>query len=52
MVKAIFGDSIDIHGGGMDLIFPHHENEVAQSEGASGKPFVKHWIHWNMINFR
>jgi cysteinyl-tRNA synthetase len=51
MVKAIFGDSIDIHGGGMDLIFPHHENEVAQSEGASGKPFVKHWIHWNMINF-
>lgn len=51
MVKAIFGDTIDIHGGGMDLIFPHHENEVAQSEGASGKPFVKNWMHWNMINF-
>lgn len=51
MVKAIFGDTIDIHGGGMDLIFPHHENEVAQSEGASGKPFVRHWMHWNMINF-
>lgn len=50
MVKAIFGDSIDIHGGGMDLVFPHHENEIAQSEGASGKPFVKYWIHWNMIN--
>lgn len=50
MVKAIFGDSIDIHGGGMDLVFPHHENEIAQSEGASGQPFVKHWIHWNMIN--
>lgn len=51
MVKAIFGDSIDIHGGGMDLIFPHHENEVAQSEGATGKPFAKYWVHWNMINF-
>lgn len=51
MVKAIFGDTIDIHGGGMDLIFPHHENEVAQSEGATGKPFVRHWMHWNMINF-
>lgn len=50
MIKEIFGDSIDIHGGGMDLIFPHHENEVAQSEGASGKPFVKYWMHWNMIN--
>lgn len=50
MVKAIFGDSIDIHGGGMDLVFPHHENEIAQSEGASGKPFVKYWMHWNMIN--
>lgn len=51
MVKAIFGDSIDIHGGGMDLVFPHHENEIAQSEGATGKPFVKYWMHWNMINF-
>ena len=50
MIKAIFGDSIDIHGGGMDLVFPHHENEIAQSEGASGKPFVKYWMHWNMIN--
>jgi cysteinyl-tRNA synthetase len=50
MVKAIFGDSIDIHGGGMDLVFPHHENEIAQSEGATGKPFVKYWVHWNMIN--
>jgi cysteinyl-tRNA synthetase len=50
MVKSIFGDSIDIHGGGMDLVFPHHENEIAQSEGASGHPFVKYWMHWNMIN--
>lgn len=51
MVKAIFGDSIDIHGGGMDLVFPHHENEIAQSEGVSNKPFAKYWVHWNMINF-
>ncbi len=51
MIRAILGDSIDIHGGGMDLIFPHHENEIAQSEGASGKPFVKYWMHNNMLTF-
>ncbi len=51
MVKAIFGESVDIHGGGMDLIFPHHENEIAQSEGATGQPFAKYWVHWNMLNF-
>jgi cysteinyl-tRNA synthetase len=51
MIKSLLGDQIDIHGGGMDLIFPHHENEIAQSEGATGKPFVKYWIHNNMINF-
>ncbi|MDX9731331.1 MAG: cysteine--tRNA ligase [Bdellovibrionales bacterium] len=51
MIAALLGDTIDIHGGGMDLIFPHHENEMAQSEGASGSPFVKYWMHWNMINF-
>jgi len=39
------GDSFDIHGGGEDLIFPHHENEIAQSEGATGKPFAKYWVH-------
>ena len=39
------GDSFDIHGGGQDLIFPHHENEIAQAEGATGKPFVRYWIH-------
>jgi cysteinyl-tRNA synthetase len=39
------GESFDIHCGGVDLIFPHHENEIAQSEGATGKPFVKHWFH-------
>jgi cysteinyl-tRNA synthetase len=51
MVHKIFGEQIDIHGGGMDLIFPHHENEIAQSEGCSGKHFVKYWIHNNMLNF-
>ncbi|QLY24101.1 cysteine--tRNA ligase [Bdellovibrio sp. KM01] len=51
MIKNIFGDQIDIHGGGMDLIFPHHENEIAQSEGCTGKHFVKYWMHNNMLNF-
>jgi cysteinyl-tRNA synthetase len=45
MSSSILGDTIDIHGGGQDLIFPHHENEIAQSEAASGKPFAKYWIH-------
>ena len=39
------GESFDIHCGGVDLIFPHHENELAQSEGATGRPFVKYWVH-------
>ncbi|MCB1734192.1 MAG: cysteine--tRNA ligase [Gammaproteobacteria bacterium] len=39
------GDHFDIHGGGMDLTFPHHENEIAQSEGATGHPFVNYWLH-------
>ncbi|HWU43688.1 MAG TPA: cysteine--tRNA ligase, partial [Bdellovibrio sp.] len=51
MIKKIYGDQIDIHGGGMDLIFPHHENEIAQSEGCTGKHFVKYWMHNNMLNF-
>lgn len=51
MIHKIFGDQIDIHGGGMDLIFPHHENEIAQSEGCTGKHFVKYWMHNNMLNF-
>jgi cysteinyl-tRNA synthetase len=51
MIHSILGESIDIHGGGMDLLFPHHENEIAQSEGATGKPFVKYWMHNNMLNF-
>lgn len=45
MSSKILGDSIDIHGGGLDLMFPHHENELAQSESASGKTFVKYWLH-------
>ena len=49
MVKGIFGDSIDIHGGGLDLIFPHHENEIAQSESCNGHKYVNHWMHVNMI---
>ncbi len=43
------GDSIDLHGGGSDLIFPHHECEAAQSEVVTGKPFVKHWMHQAMV---
>ena len=50
MNRAIFGDTIDIHCGGQDLIFPHHENEIAQSEGASGKPFARYWMHNGYIN--
>ena len=45
MSMKYLGESFDIHCGGVDLIFPHHENEVAQSEGATGKPFVRHWVH-------
>jgi cysteinyl-tRNA synthetase len=51
MVDKLFGPQIDIHGGGTDLIFPHHENEIAQSEGCSGQHFVKYWMHWQMLNF-
>lgn len=43
------GEQIDIHGGGNDLIFPHHENEIAQSEGLTGKPFARYWIHNGML---
>ena len=51
MNHAYFGDQIDIHGGGIDLTFPHHENEIAQSESHTGKPFAKYWMHNNFINF-
>ena len=46
------GETFDIHAGGHDLIFPHHENEIAQSEGATGKPFVNYWIHFGFLNFQ
>ena len=49
MNKTAFGECIDIHGGGRDLIFPHHENEIAQSEALTGKQFVKYWIHNGLI---
>jgi cysteinyl-tRNA synthetase len=50
MAREFLGDTIDIHGGGADLIFPHHENEIAQSEAATGKPLSKIWMHNEMIN--
>ena len=50
MSRAYLGETIDIHGGGQDLIFPHHENEIAQSEAANGKPFVNYWLHNGYIN--
>ena len=50
MSMSILGKSFDIHGGGQDLIFPHHENEIAQSEAATGKPFAHYWMHNGFIN--
>jgi len=50
MSKKYLGDQIDIHGGGEDLVFPHHENEIAQSEAASGKEFSKYWMHNAFLN--
>ncbi len=50
MAKKYLGDQIDIHAGGEDLIFPHHENEIAQSEAANGKPFAAYWMHNAFLN--
>ena len=50
MSCALLGEHFDIHGGGIDLQFPHHENEIAQSEGALGKPFVNYWMHNGHLN--
>jgi cysteinyl-tRNA synthetase len=50
MSSEYLGETFDIHGGGKDLCFPHHENEIAQSESVSGKPFVKYWIHNGFVN--
>jgi cysteinyl-tRNA synthetase len=49
MVRERFGDTIDIHVGGSDLIFPHHENEIAQSEAVTGKPLARYWMHNGMV---
>jgi len=50
MALKFLGESIDIHAGGSDLVFPHHENEIAQSECLTGKPFARYWLHNGMIN--
>jgi cysteinyl-tRNA synthetase len=50
MAMKHLGETIDIHSGGSDLIFPHHENEIAQSEGATGKPFARYWMHNGFLN--
>jgi cysteinyl-tRNA synthetase len=50
MSSSLLGQSFDIHGGGMDLQFPHHENEIAQSEGASGQPLARYWMHNGFLN--
>ncbi|EQC49900.1 cysteine--tRNA ligase [Bacteriovorax sp. BSW11_IV] len=52
MIKSLLGDTIDIHGGGIDLIFPHHENEIAQGEGCTGCKYVNYWMHNDFINIK
>jgi len=51
MAIAEHGPTLDLHGGGTDLIFPHHECEIAQSEAATGEPFARHWMHSAMVNY-
>ena len=50
MACSLLGETIDIHGGGADLVFPHHENEIAQSEARNGKPFARYWMHAAYLN--
>lgn len=50
MARKYLGETLDIHAGGQDLIFPHHENEIAQSEASSGKPFARYWMHNGFVN--
>ena len=50
MSRRYLGETFDIHGGGKDLLFPHHENEIAQTSGATGKPYVRYWMHNGFIN--
>ena len=52
MSRKYLGETFDIHGGGQDLVFPHHENEIAQSMGSSGKPFANMWIHHGFVTIR
>ena len=52
MSMKLLGETLDIHGGATDLIFPHHENEKTQSEAYSGKRFVRYWVHVGLVNFR
>ena len=52
MTLAILGETFDIHGGGLDLVFPHHEDEIAQSESFTGKPFAKYWMHNGLMQRR
>jgi len=52
MSMKYLGETIDFHAGGQDLVFPHHENEIAQSEGATGKQFVKYWLHNGFLDIR
>ena len=49
MAEALLGAGFEIHGGGIDLIFPHHENEIAQTEGARGEPLARIWMHNGML---
>ena len=50
MAMKYLGETVDIHGGGPDLAFPHHENEKAQSEGVTGRSFVRYWMHAGYLN--
>ena len=51
MSRCLLGDTLDIHGGGLDLVFPTTKTEIAQSEGCTGHKYVNYWMHNNMINF-
>src|SRR5271166_3520807 len=52
MSMKLLGQTLDVHGGGLDLQFPHHENELAQSESLTGKPFVHYWMHNGLMKSR
>ncbi|MCU0639573.1 MAG: cysteine--tRNA ligase [Candidatus Krumholzibacteria bacterium] len=52
MSMKYLGETLDMHGGGLDLVFPHHENEIAQSESATGRPYVRYWMHNGLLNLQ